>query len=29
VWRNENIFDFPLELLTDVKKLRNADPMHQ
>jgi cell surface protein SprA len=25
VWRPENNFDFPLELLIDVKKLRNAD----
>lgn len=26
VWRPENRFDFPLELLTEVKKLRNALP---
>ena len=26
VWRGENIFDFPFELLTEVKKRRNADP---
>ncbi len=26
VWRPENNFDFPLSLLTDVKKMRNADP---
>ncbi|TNE58707.1 MAG: cell surface protein SprA [Bacteroidetes bacterium] len=26
VWRPENNFDFPLSLLTDVKKLRNGDP---
>lgn len=26
VWRDENTFDFPLELLTDVKTQRNADP---
>lgn len=25
VWRPENNFDFPLELLTEVKKLRNKD----
>ncbi|MBK8557309.1 MAG: cell surface protein SprA [Lewinellaceae bacterium] len=25
VWRPENDFDFPLQLLIDVKKLRNAD----
>ncbi|MFN0215682.1 MAG: cell surface protein SprA [Saprospiraceae bacterium] len=25
VWRSENIFDFPLNLLTEVKKQRNAD----
>jgi cell surface protein SprA len=26
VWRPENNFDFPLDLLVDIKKLRNADP---
>jgi len=26
VWRPENNFDFPLRLLTEVKKMRNADP---
>lgn len=26
VWRSENTFDFPLELLTEVKKQRNALP---
>ncbi len=26
VWRPENSFDFPMELLTEVKKRRNADP---
>lgn len=26
VWRPENTFDFPLDLLTEVKQLRNADP---
>jgi cell surface protein SprA len=26
VWRPENNFDFPLSLLTEVKKMRNADP---
>lgn len=26
VWKPENQFDIPLDLLTEVKKLRNADP---
>lgn len=28
VWRPENNFDFPLNLLVDVKKQRNADPTY-
>lgn len=28
VWRPENNFDFPLRLLTEVKKQRNADPTY-